>query len=99
MGGGWLAPRNIETVNTTETDGWPSLNYDGNELWFTRIYQGSPALYRAKKINGEWRDPELIISQFAGESSIDRAGNIYFTHHFFKDGVMLEADIYVAYRK
>jgi hypothetical protein len=98
-GSGWLAPRNIETVNTPKTDGWPSLNYDGNELWFTRTYQGSPALYRAKKINGEWQDPELIISQFAGESSIDSAGNIYFTHHFFKDGVMLEADIYVAYRK
>jgi hypothetical protein len=41
----------------------------------------------------------LIISQFAGESSVDNEGNIYFTHHFYKDGVMLEADYYVAYRK
>jgi hypothetical protein len=97
--GGWLAPHNIEAVNTPETDGWPSLNSDGNELWFTRTYQGSPAIYRSMKINGEWQEPELILSQFAGESSVDNAGNIYFTHHFFKDGVMLEADIYVAYRK
>ena len=39
------------------------------------------------------------ISQFAGEASLDNKGNIYFTHHFYKDGVMLEADIYVAYKK
>ncbi|MBT3389021.1 MAG: hypothetical protein HN413_01275 [Chloroflexi bacterium] len=26
-------------------------------------------------------------------------GNIYFTHHFYKDNIMLEADIYVAYKK
>jgi hypothetical protein len=41
----------------------------------------------------------LIISQFAGEPSLDNQGNIYFTHHFFKDGVMLEADYYVAMKK
>ena len=51
------------------------------------------------RVNGEWQDPELVISQFAGESSIDNEGNVYFTHHFFNNGVMLEADIYVAYRK
>jgi len=41
----------------------------------------------------------MIISQFAGEPTLDKEGNIYFTHHFFKDGVMLEADIYVAMKK
>jgi hypothetical protein len=60
---------------------------------------GSPGLFRSRRINGEWQEPELMFSQFAGESSIDREGNIYFTHHYFKDGVMLEADIYVAYKK
>jgi hypothetical protein len=40
--------------------------------------------------------PELIISQFAGEPSIDNEGNIYFTHHFFQEGKMIEADIYIA---
>jgi len=35
----------------------------------------------------------------ATEPSLDNEGNTYFTHHFFRDGVMLEADIYVAYRK
>jgi hypothetical protein len=37
--------------------------------------------------------------QFAGEPSLDNEVNIYFTHHFFKDNVMLEADYYVARRK
>ena len=97
--GAWLPPQNVEAVNSAETDGWPSLTQDGNELWFTRIYQGSPAIFRSKRVNGEWQEAELIISQFAAESSVDNEGNIYFTHHFYKDGVMLEADYYVAYRK
>jgi hypothetical protein len=97
--GKWLPPQNVTAVNSPENDGWPSLSQDGNELWFTRTYMGSPAIFRSKRVNGEWQEPELIISQFAGESSIDAQGNIYFTHHFFKDGVMLEADFYVAYRK
>lgn len=97
--GKWLLPKNIEIVNSSDVDGWPSLTQDGNELWFTRFYLGSPAVFRSKKINGDWQEPELILSQFAGESSIDNEGNIYFTHHYYKDGKMLEADIYVAYRK
>lgn len=97
--GKWLPPENLEVVNSAETDGWPSLSQDGNELWFTRFYLGSPALFRSKRVNGRWQEPELIISQFAGESSIDNEGNVYFVHHYYRDGVMLEADIYVAYRK
>jgi hypothetical protein len=41
----------------------------------------------------------LIISQFAGEPTLDSQGNIYFVHHFYKDGEMIEADIYIAHRK
>jgi len=43
--------------------------------------------------------PELVISQFAGEPSVDANGNIYFVHYFYRDGRMIEADIYVAYHK
>jgi hypothetical protein len=99
IGGEWSSPVNIEVINGPEVDGWPSLTQDGTELWFTRWYMGSPAIFRSKRVNGEWQEPELIISQFAGESSVDNEGNIYFTHHYYKDGVMLEADIYVAYKK
>ncbi len=97
--GEWLPPQNVEAVNSPETDGWPFLTQDGNELWFTRTYKGAPSIFRSKRVNGEWQEPELTISQFAGESSLDDEGNIYFTHHFFKDGVMLEADYYVAMKK
>jgi len=95
----WQEPENISAVNSADTEGWPYLSQDGNELWFLRTYMGSPALYRSMKAGGEWQEPELIISQFAGEPSLDNHGNIYFVHHFYRDGVMLEADIYVAYRK
>ncbi|MBS3073737.1 hypothetical protein J4465_03000 [Candidatus Pacearchaeota archaeon] len=97
INGEWQTPTNIDVVNTEETEGWPQRI--DNELWFTRIYLGSPAIFRSKLVNGEWQEPELILSQFAGESTIDSQGNIYFTHHFYKDNKMLEADIYVAYKK
>ena len=41
----------------------------------------------------------MIISQFAGEPTLDNEGNVYFVHHFYKNEVMIEADIYVAYKK
>jgi hypothetical protein len=99
VNGEWQEPENIEAVNTGGNEGWPFLTQDGNELWFTRTYQGSPAVYRSKKVNGTWQEPELVISQFAGEPSLDNEGNIYFTHHFFRDGKMIEADIYIARKK
>jgi hypothetical protein len=94
--GEWQEPENINAVNSAGSEGWPCLTPDGNELWFTRTYSGTPAIFRSVKVNGQWADPELIISQFAGEPSLDNEGNIYFVHHYYKDGVMLEADIYLA---
>lgn len=99
VNGEWQPPENVEAVNTPGNEGWPFLTEDGSELWFTRTYQGSPAIFRSERINGEWSEPELIISQFAGEPTLDRAGNIYFVHHFVNENGIIEADIYVAYRK
>ena len=98
--GGWQQePQPINEVNTPETEGWPFLSENGNELWFTRMHMGTPAIFRSIKTNGEWNEPELIVSQFAGEPTLDSEGNLYFTHHFYDNGTMLEADIYVAYKK
>ena len=99
VNGEWQEPMNIEAVNTPETEGWPFITHDGNELWFLRTYMGSPGIFRSRKVGGQWGKPELIVSQFAAEPSLDSDGNLYFTHHFIKDGKMIEADIYVAYRK
>ena len=64
------------------------------------MHNGCPALFRSiRDKGGIWSQPELIISRFAGEATLDIKGNIYFTHHFYKDTVMLDADIYVTYRK
>jgi hypothetical protein len=100
VGGEWQEPENVAVVNTQGDEGWSFISQDGNELWFTRTYLGSPAIYRSLKTGGAWSETQLIISQFAGEPSLDNEGNIYFTHHFFNDaGQMVEADIYVAYKK
>jgi hypothetical protein len=95
----WSDPVNIEEVNSADMEGWPYVSSDGTELWFTRFYQGSPAIFRSVKFKGIWGEPELILSQFAGEPTLDDDGNIYFVHHYYEEGVMIEADIYVAYKK
>lgn len=95
----WQPPENIAAVNSAEDEGWPFVTSDERELWFTRTHNGAPAIFRARSIGGKWSTPQLILSQFAGEPTLDARGNIYFTHHLFQDGKMIQADIYVAYRR
>jgi len=96
--GEWGEPENVTIVNSPHTDGWPFVSQDGTELWFTRAI-GAPEIYRSKRIEGVWGEPEKMFSIFSGESSMDNQGNVFFTHHYYKDDVMLEADIYIARRK
>jgi hypothetical protein len=95
--GAWQEPENVAAVNSEGPDGWPFLSPDGSELWLTRLHEGSPALFRSTLVEGEWSPPEMIVSGFAGEASVDSAGDLYFVHHYH-DGTLLEADIYVARR-
>jgi hypothetical protein len=97
--GEWSPPQNVAAVNTAGNEGWPYISPDGSQLWFTRTYQGSPAIFRSLLTADGWGEPELIISQFAGEPTLDADGNLYFTHHYIVDGEIREADIYVAYKK
>jgi len=103
IGDNWSEPVALpEPVNTNEyNEDQPFITPDGNELWFTgesRLGYPGPAIFRSiKQPNGTWGVPEEIISQFAGEPTLDENGNIYFVHHFFSaDMKMIEADIYVA---
>jgi hypothetical protein len=93
--GEWGTPVNLEVVNTEGNEGWPCLSPDEMELWFSKDY----GVWRSRKVNGEWTEPERMFFPLAGEPSVDEYGNVYFTHHFYKNDVMLEADIYVAYKK
>jgi len=93
--GAWPEPENIDAVNTEGSEGWPALSPDEDELWISKDY----GLWRSKKTGDKWSKPELMISPLAGEASIDDEGNVYFTHHFYKDNKMIEADIYFAERK
>lgn len=93
--GEWAIPQNVRGVNSLSDEGWPTLNPDENELWFSKDY----AVWRSIKVNGEWQTPEKMFSPLAGEPSIDETGNVYFTYHFLVDDKIVEADIYVAYKK
>lgn len=95
--GTWGNPENVTAVNSERDEGWPAISPDGTELWINRDY----GLWRSQRINDAWSEPVLMISPLAGEASLDNDGNVYFTHHFYDANGehMLEADIYVAYRK
>ncbi len=99
VGKTWSDPVNVEAINTTASEGLPFVSSDGRELWFTRTHQGTPAIFRSVKVDDKWGKPELVVSPFAGEPTLDDAGNLYFVHHYFEDGLMIEADIYVVYKK
>lgn len=60
---------------------------------------GSPGVFRSRRIDTEWGELELIISQFAAEPSLDSAGNLCFTRHYFDGDKIIETDVYVAYLK
>lgn len=91
----WSEPVNVEEVNSAKDEGWPFVNKDGTELWITKDY----GLWRSKKAGEKWTKPELMFSPLAGEASLDNNGNVYFTHHFLNGNKIIEADIYVAYKK
>lgn len=95
----WSDPINIEAVNTEKVESQPFITPDGNELWFTRKHKGTPGTFRSVKRNGNWSEPELIVSQFAGEPTLDDDGNLYFVHHYYENETMIEADIYVSHKK
>jgi len=95
----WSEPMNAAEVNSPESEGFPFVSLDGQELWITRWYRGTPGIFRSKLVDGAWSEPRLILGIFAGEPTLSRVGNIYFVHHFFENSQMIEADIYVAYRK
>jgi Tol biopolymer transport system component len=93
--GEWAEPLNVAAVNSQGDEGWPALSPDGSELWFSRDY----AVWRSVKLDGAWQTPIKMFSTLCGEPSVDSSGNVYFTHHFFANNTMIEADIYVAYKK
>jgi len=101
----WTEPENLgPPISTTMDDSRPFVTEDENELWFTRPstkgYTGPAVCQSIKNPDGTWGEPVEIVSNFAGEPTLDVEGNLYFVHHFFDESMtMIEADIYVAYRK
>ena len=95
----WSDPEPISALNTDADEGWPFVSEDGSEFWFTRWHEGTPGIFRSLRTEAGWSEPALILSTFAGEPTLDRAGNLYFVHHYVVDGKIVEADIYFAARR
>lgn len=96
LDGNWSDAEPLTALNTDANEGWPFVSEDGLEFWFTRTFQGTPAIFRSRWSEAGWSAPELIVSPFAGEPTLDRLGNLYFVHHYLVDGEIREADIYLA---
>ncbi|MBD3313067.1 hypothetical protein GF345_01360 [Candidatus Woesearchaeota archaeon] len=92
----------VDDFNPDYEVGELHISADSNELYFHSSRPGGKGgldIWKSEKVNGEWSEPEKIISPLAGEATIDSNGNVYFTHHFFDGDDMIEADIYVARKK
>ncbi len=102
-GSGWTNPHPIPSLSVASGENQPFITPNGTELWFTGYSlrgEPGPACFRAVWNGTGWGTPVEIVSSFAGEPTLDAQGNVYFVHHFFTaNGTMIEADIYVAYRK
>ncbi len=101
-GNSWISPSRVPNVNSDGNENMPFISADGEELWFTgdsNEYPG-PAVFRSLWNGSGWGEPEEIVTRFAGEPTLDEDGNLYFIHHYFdSDMNMIEADVYVAYKK
>jgi hypothetical protein len=98
---GWSTPIRVPGVNGDGDDGYPFVSSDGGQLLFTsqsRLGYTGPAIFRCVlQSNGTWSAPEEILSNFAGEATVDDEGNLYFVHHYFDSSIeMVEADIYMC---
>ncbi len=103
---GWDSPQNLGApVNDEQNQSQPFLSADGRELWYTAWCDTimGPCVYRSRADStGNWQTPEQVVVRFAGEPTLDDAGNLYFVHHYYTGGDtsrMLEADIYFCRRK
>jgi hypothetical protein len=102
-GGTWSTPEKVANLDSVVNKDQPFISADGTELWFTgqsNLNTPGPALFRSKMNGSGWDEPEEIVSRFAGEPNLDAQGNLYFVHHYVTQNIsLIEADIYVAYRK
>lgn len=105
-GGEWQEPVALSTINTDQAENMPFVSEDGKELWYCYApingdSYGPPFVYRSVWTGSGWGAPERVLESLAGEPTLDNAGNLYFVHHYWDDATnsMLEADIYVCYRK
>ncbi len=102
VAGNWTNPHLVPGVQVTSGENQPFVTPDGQQLWFTgysRLGYPGPALFQSKWNGTGWGAPVEVVSQFAGEPTLDAVGNLYFVHHFLdKNGSLAEADVYVAYR-
>jgi hypothetical protein len=104
VGEGWSEPVNLgDGINSAEIEDYPFLSEDGRELWFTsssRLGYPGYAIFRSIGQDGVWGEPQEILSNDVSEVSIDRQGNLYFTHFLYDENdELLGSKIYVAYKK
>jgi hypothetical protein len=103
---GWDAPVRLgPSINDSFSQSQPFVSSDMKELWYTGWCDSimGPCVYRSRCDSlGVWQTPEQVVVRFAGEPTLDDAGNLYFVHHYYTGGDssrMLEADIYLCRRR
>jgi hypothetical protein len=104
-GPAWGDPVNLGlNANCRKNEVQPFLSSRGQELRITGDSRlGSPGSCTFRTLlqpDGSWGPGQETVSRFADEPTLDDPGDLFFVHHFFsRDGMMIEADIYLSLRK
>ncbi|MDD5093190.1 MAG: hypothetical protein PHV74_02275 [Dehalococcoidia bacterium] len=105
----WAIPVPVSApISSAGTEDSPFVTPDGNTLYFfftpdvkvpaeKQLIDGTTGIYVSHRIDSAWQEPQRVVLN--DDLSLDDEGNLYFAHHFFENGQMIEADIYVAEKR
>lgn len=102
LGDLWSTPVPLPApVNTAATELQPAFAADDPDtLYFASDRDGGPAIFRARLIDGEWGEPELVIAGYVGEPALVADGGLlYFVQVLVDDAGVYGSNIWYVERK
>lgn len=106
VGGAWSTPTNIGApINSSAYEAQVAFaSNDPDTMYFTSDRNGiGMAIWRSRRVAGQWQEPELVIQGQVGSASLTADGSIMYFAHVLTDAdpsdPVFESDIYFVQRK
>ncbi len=101
-GDGWSAPVNPGApINTAHWEGQPAFFVaDPDTMFFVSNRDGPSAIYRSTWTGTTWSVPEMIITGYVGEPTLDPTGEtLYFVHVLVDDDGVFGSNVWYVRRR